>query len=185
MTPAELVGLLAEPERLRVVAALALGARTPSQLAVATGLDGRTLSAALRRLGSGGLVGADGDGFVLRAELFKQAAREAAPESPASYEHLDPRAAATLRVFLRDGRLAGLPAQRGRRRTLLEHVVASFEPGVRYPEREVDAVLRAWCGEGPVDHVSLRRHLVDEDLLARDAGEYWRAGGWVDVLDGG
>jgi hypothetical protein len=66
---------------------------------------------------------------------------------------------------------------RGKRRVVLEHIVASFEPGVRYPEREVDAVLRAWHP----DHASLRRYLVDEDLLARDAGEYWRTGGYVDI----
>jgi len=47
---------------------------------------------------------------------------------------------------------------------------------VRYPEREVDAMLRAWHP----DHAALRRHLVDEDLLARDAGMYWRIGGPTD-----
>jgi hypothetical protein len=67
---------------------------------------------------------------------------------------------------------------------VLEHVAATFEPGRRYPEREVDAVLRAWTGDarpsGP-DHATLRRYLVDHGLLARDRGEYWRSGGWVDA----
>ena len=35
------------------------------------------------------------------------------------------------------------------------------------------AVLRAWHP----DHAALRRYLVDELLLARDAGIYWRIGG--------
>jgi hypothetical protein len=30
-----------------------------------------------------------------------------------------------------------------------------------------------------VDHVTLRRYLVDYRLLDREAGEYWRSGGWV------
>jgi hypothetical protein len=34
-----------------------------------------------------------------------------------------------------------------------------------------------------VDHVSLRRYLVDERLLAREGDTYRRCGGWVDVLD--
>ena len=38
VTPAEIVGLLAEPDRLRVLAALVLGARSPSDVASATGL---------------------------------------------------------------------------------------------------------------------------------------------------
>jgi hypothetical protein len=28
----------------------------------------------------------------------------------------------------------------------------------------------------------VRRHLVDEGLLSREDGLYWRSGGWVDVL---
>ena len=60
---------------------------------------------------------------------------------------------------------------------MLEHIVACFEPGVRYPERAVDAILRAWYD----DYVTLRRYLIDEDLMARENGLYWRAGGYVDV----
>jgi hypothetical protein len=74
-----------------------------------------------------------------------------------------------------DGRLVSIPAARGKRRVILEHIVAAFEPGVRYPEREVDAILRAWHP----DHAALRRYLVDELLLSRDAGIYWRIGGPV------
>jgi hypothetical protein len=70
-----------------------------------------------------------------------------------------------------------IPATRGKRRVVLEHIVAAFEPGVRYPERTVDAILRAWHD----DHASLRRHLVDEGLMDRHAGEYWRSGGYVQL----
>ncbi|HEY2948659.1 MAG TPA: DUF2087 domain-containing protein [Micromonosporaceae bacterium] len=45
-------------------------------------------------------------------------------------------------------------------------------------EREVDAVLRSFYKR---DWVSLRRHLVDEGLMAREDGWYWRTGGYVDV----
>jgi hypothetical protein len=65
---------------------------------------------------------------------------------------------------------------------VLEHVAQTFEPGRRYPEREVDAVLRAWTEGGATDHAALRRYLVDHQLLSREGGEYWRSGGWVDVL---
>jgi hypothetical protein len=81
-----------------------------------------------------------------------------------------------LRTFIQDGRLRRIPAARGKRRVVLEHLAAAFEPGLKYPERQVDAVLRAWHH----DHASLRRYLVDEDLLAREDGVYWRIGGPVD-----
>jgi hypothetical protein len=87
-----------------------------------------------------------------------------------------------VRAFVSDGRLVRLPARRARRRLVLEHIVASFEPGRRFPEREVDVVLRSWCAGGETDHVAVRRHLVDEGLLSRADGLYWRSGGWVDVL---
>ncbi len=87
-----------------------------------------------------------------------------------------------LRAFLADGRLVRLPARRARRRLVLEHVARSVEPGRRFPEREIDVVLRAWCDGGETDHVALRRYLVDEGMLTRADGMYWRSGGWVDVL---
>lgn len=90
-----------------------------------------------------------------------------------------------LRAFLSDGRLVRLPARWARRRAVLEHIVQSFEPGQRIPEQEVDVVLRAWCADGATDHVTLRRYLVDEGLLSRDHGIYWRSGGWLDVLGPG
>ena len=65
VTPEHLVGLLAEPERLRVVAAVVLGARTPPDIALAAGLDLRVVLKALRRLEAGGLVSSGADGVEL------------------------------------------------------------------------------------------------------------------------
>lgn len=177
MHAGELCGLVAEPERLATFAAVVLGARTPEQVVEATGLPVRRVAAALRRLEQGGLVGVSGDGLVADGSAFKRAARAAAPDpeqGPAL--DTDPDRAAVLRNFLHDGRLTRMPAARGKRRVVLEHIVAAFEPGVKYPEREVDAVLRAWHE----DHATLRRYLVDEGLLTREAGVYWRTGGPVD-----
>lgn len=82
-----------------------------------------------------------------------------------------------LARFLTGGRIAQMPAKRSRRLVVLDHVARAFEPGRRYAERDVNVVLRAFF----TDYAALRRYLVDEGFLARDAGEYWRAGGHVDV----
>lgn len=181
MEPEELCGQLAEPERLAAFAAVVLGARTVAEVADATGMPVREVEAALRRLSAGGLVGSAEGQLVADTSAFKQAVREARAAAPAA-KHAepldpDPARAAVLRAFIRDGRLVRLPAARGKRRVVLEHIAASFEPGVRYREREVDAVLRAWHP----DHATLRRYLVDEQLMARERGSYWRIGGpvWV------
>lgn len=172
MTPEHLVGLLAEPERLRVVAAVVLGARTPSAVAAATGLDLKVVLKAVRRLESGGLVSSGADGLAVRDEVFKEVASSVPAPEP---EHEDQ----VLRAFVRGGRLVRFPTQGVKRRTVLEHVAQTFEPGRRYPETEVNAALKAWCEGGEADHISLRRYLIDAGLLSRDAGLYWRSGGPV------
>ena len=80
------------------------------------------------------------------------------------------RADPSLLVFLRDDRIAQMPAKMGRRRVLLAEIVHAFEPGIRYPEPAVDAFLRSLHD----DHAALRRYLVDEGFLARADGVYWR-----------
>ena len=82
---------------------------------------------------------------------------------------------AQLRVYLRDGMIDAIPAKRSRRRLLLAEIAQAFEPGVRYSERQVNDVL----GALHPDYAALRRYLVDEQLMDRAAGEYWRIGGPV------
>ncbi|HEY6745722.1 MAG TPA: DUF2087 domain-containing protein [Mycobacteriales bacterium] len=174
-TSSGVVGLLAESDRLQVVSALALGATTIAEVAEATGLDPRVVVSALRRLERGGLVTREKDQLTLHAERFREAAREAAPADPAEPLSADPATDAVLRAFTRDGQITAFPVAQGRRRLLLEHVAAVFEPGVRYPEKEVNAILRAWYA----DYAALRRYLVDALLLERADGMYWRIGGPV------
>jgi hypothetical protein len=89
----------------------------------------------------------------------------------------DPAVRRVLRTYLSGGRLRMMPRPGAKRRTVLEYLATQFEPGVRYPEAQVNAVLRAYHD----DFAALRRYLVDEGLLAREGGVYWRSGGWVDV----
>jgi hypothetical protein len=178
MEPATIVGLLADPVRLKVVAALALGAGTLEEVAEAAGLPLKDVALAARRLARAGLVRRDGRALALRDEVFGAAARAAAEAAPPP-EPLssDPAEDAVLSAFVRDGRLVSIPAQQSKRRVVLQHVVRVFDVGVRYPEREVNALLAVWHA----DVAALRRYLVDEGLLTREAGVYWRSGGWVDV----
>jgi hypothetical protein len=173
-----IVGLLADRTRLRVVAALALGAGTLEEVAEVAGLPLKDVALAARRLARAGLVHRDGHLLALHEERFGAAARAAAEAAPAA-EPLsdDPAEDAVLSAFVREGRLMSIPAQHSKRRVVLEHLVRVFEPGVRYPEREVNALLAVWHA----DVAALRRYLVDEGLLTREAGVYWRSGGRVDV----
>jgi hypothetical protein len=179
--PAALIGVLASPVRLRVFAALVLGARTADEVAGRARLRLPETLRSLLSLQSAGLALREDEGWypVLlplqrAAAAASSAARPDDPDDPALTE-LTRDEAAVFRAFVRDGRIVALPAQRGRRLVLLDHVARAFEVGVRFPEREVDAVLRAFYD----DHVTLRRYLVDEGFLSREAGQYWRSGGTV------
>ena len=179
---ADVVGLLAEGDRLRCVAALALGASTVGEVATAAGLDVRRTGRALSRLVDGGLVEWDRHGYRLLEEELRASARAAAAAGPAPDEHggAPPEVARVLRAFVRDGRLTSVPAVRSKRLVVLDWLAQAFEPGRRYPEREVNKILR----ERHEDTAGLRRALVDEGFMDRAGGRYWRIGGTVDTPGG-
>ena len=80
-------------------------------------------------------------------------------------------------TFVKDGRLVTVPAKRAKRLVVLDHIAQAFEPGRTYTEIEVNAALRPYHD----DVAALRRYLVDEQFLSREAGKYWRSGGTVAV----
>jgi len=217
----EIVGLLADGDRRRVVAAMILGADTAPDIARSAGLDVRAVASALHRLAERGLVIRDGEHAYVVEEAFALAARAAAealrsgagagvvgpggardePDARATREESEslrssagagvvgpggardePDARATreekvMRSFVRDGRITQIPMQHTKRRILLDWLVQDFEPGRRYSEPMVNLIL----GKRHPDTAALRRALVDEELMDRDHGEYWRIGGPVDT----
>ena len=178
-TSQSIVGMLAVPARMKVVAAVVLGAGSPGEIATATGLTDSDVTTALTRLVRGGLVVTVGGRLQLEHTVLADAARNGAPKRElVDYGVSDPKIAAVLKAFLTDGRLTSIPVSGRKRTAVLEYLVATFEPGRRYPEREVNAILSSFHP----DTAALRRYLVDEGLLSREAGVYWRTGGWVDVV---
>lgn len=170
-----LVGLLADPTRRAVFAALVLGEDESSAIAECIGAPIRETMAAIDRLVAGGLVERLDQGrFHLLAGAFQLAARREAPVEPPS-EHGD-ETVDRRRILDRaivDGRLVAMPAKHSRRLVVLDHIAQRFEPGLRYTERQVNAMLASI----DADTAALRRYLVDERFLDRAEGEYWRIGG--------
>ena len=175
---ATLLGLLADPDRLRVVAALVLGARTPAEVAARAGVEVARAGKALARLTSGGLVEQEGSNHRLVVERFREAfeSLDRSPPPPAQFGR-GPDADRVLRAFVRDGRLTSIPAVHSKRRVVLDYVAGLFEPGKVYPEPEVNRRL----AEVHPDFAALRRYLVDEEFLERREGFYWRVGGTFEV----
>jgi hypothetical protein len=77
-----------------------------------------------------------------------------------------------------------LPKKQLDRHILLISSILKLEPGRRYSENELNDELRTWTSRfgGPfgLDHVTLRRYLVDEKYLPRDP-----AGGTYELATNG
>jgi hypothetical protein len=173
MEPYDLVALLADERRRQVAAALVLGASTLDEVKAATGLSSRAAGTALNRLVDGELVVRGDDGtYLLLGEAFRLATMRAAPPPEAGAVDDDDK---VLRSCFRDGRLVRIPVKRAQRLLVLDRLAQEFEPGTRYSERQVNAALRRFHD----DVAALRRYLVDEGMLDRAKGEYWRSGGTV------
>ncbi|MFL5798840.1 MAG: DUF2087 domain-containing protein [Actinomycetota bacterium] len=173
---------LADSERLAIAGALALGPRTAEELSDACGLALSRVRRHLNRLASAGLASVDPDRrtYRLAADALRAAARDAGPsrEPGLALGAVDEEEETVLRQWFVGGRLKEIPAKRATRMVVLTRLALEFDVGVRYHEREVNETLRRFHP----DVASLRRYLVDEDLLSRDRGEYWRSGGPVELL---
>lgn len=75
-----------------------------------------------------------------------------------------------LRRFLVDGRLRSIPARQKKKEVVLRFLFQQFEGERIYTESEVNSVLASYHE----DFASLRRYLVDANLLQRENGIYWR-----------
>jgi hypothetical protein len=180
-TPDEILRALADPERLRVAGALARRDAGSRELAEALELPLARVRKHLNRLSATGVARLNDDRrtYRLDPETLRWAAGQVGPprEIGLALGAANDGEEAVLRAFFRNGRLTEIPTKASKRRIVLERIALEFEPGVRYEEREVNAVV----GRFFADHAALRRSLVDGGFLDRDHGVYWRAGGRVDV----
>jgi hypothetical protein len=168
MTAARIAGLLTDEARLRVFAAVALGARSVDDVARSAGLGVAEVQSALPRLVAAGLLEQE-DGLRVQVSALDEAARDRPPrrrELPGA----TPEQADVLRNFVEEGRLTSLPARASRRCVVLEYLAGRFETGVAYDEDAVNETLAAFHP----DYATLRRYLVDAGLLERAGGVYRR-----------
>jgi hypothetical protein len=93
----------------------------------------------------------------------------AAEDAP---EHRLSEVERVVRAFIRDGRLVSIPAKPGKRNLLLPVILDRCFPDDRdYEEKEVNMRLALLHP----DVAALRRYLVDERLMTREAGIYRRS----------
>jgi hypothetical protein len=165
--PEEIVGLLADPLRRKVVALLDGVGRTPEEVSALTGSNGRSVHEQLGRLESAGMLKSADGRYVLVDDVFGRSVREAASQRLGALN--DKHTQLARRYFYRN-RLVQMPSEPWAVKVVLDLVAEDFEPGQIYTEREVNTTLYGWYG----DWALLRRLLVDRGYLSREHGRYWR-----------
>ena len=169
---------LLDPDRLAVVGLLAAQARSAAELSAAAGVREREVLETLGPLVAAGIVAREDHRYTLVRESLRDLARGLPQPQPADlavFYGMTEDEGAVLARFFRGDRLVEIPAAHGKRLVVLERIALDFEPGTRYPEAEINALLTRYHP----DYAALRRHLVDEGFLDRAQGVYWRAGGRV------
>jgi hypothetical protein len=171
---------LADESRLRLVGLLAGGERSVEELAALLQLTPPTVSHHLARLRELDLVAMRQDGtthlYRLNGEALRALSRSALEPAQIAALVDDVEGEAWERKVLRDffegERLKEIPASRKKRFVILKWLANRFEPGVRYPENEVNERLK----RHHPDAATLRRELVSDAhrLMQRDHGVYWR-----------
>ncbi|SFU99023.1 metalloregulator ArsR/SmtB family transcription factor [Alicyclobacillus macrosporangiidus] len=168
--------VLADESRLRILGILADHEASVDELSAYLGLKPPTVSHHLSRLRELGLVTMRAEGNVhfyrFQSDSLRQFSRLLQPERLASMARAEGNAweQKVLRDFLIGDQLKEIPASRKKRLVILKWLADKFEWDVRYPESQVNEMLK----RHHPDFATLRRELIGNKFMERDNGVYWR-----------
>lgn len=165
-----------DPVRLAALGRGVEGSLTVDSLSNALGITSREALETIGNLRVAKLI--DGDGNLVMETLHEIASTLSKPLAASAEitagDWSEPETK-ILETFFTGDRLREIPTQHAKRRVVLERLAQEFEPGARYDEGTVSERLAAYHD----DYAALRRYLVDEGILTRAEGMYWRSGGRI------
>lgn len=170
--------VLGNESRLKIIGLLANQERSVGELAELLDLKEPTVSHHLSLMKELDLVGVRAEGnariYRLNTHALESMSKEMFTRS--NLATLVDRTAdvsweqKVLRNYLDGERVKAIPAQYKKQRVLLHWMVEKFEKGVQYPESEVNKIIQ----HHHPDSAWFRRSLIDQRLMARERGIYWR-----------
>lgn len=166
---------LVDVDRLKIIGLLALEPLTTQEMASRLQVRPVAVVRHLDYLVHAGLVRNEASIYRLDTHALEEKARvllahEKQRFTPEGEQGEDFNRKVLGDFFNPDGSLKSFPAQQKKLLIVLEYIVQSFEFEKRYTEKQVNEILKRFHE----DTASLRRWLVDNRLLARQSGEYWR-----------
>lgn len=175
----DFIKALAHADRLKIVGMLTQKPSTLAEIAAGLSLPSRETFKHLAFLEHVGVVHKEEERYELDSnglEVITRRQFEGKRLSYVSKPDLEPSSQKVLATFLNtDGTIRQVPNSRTQAekfRVVLEYILAAFEPGAVYTEKEVNSILHRFNE----DVAGLRRDLVDAKMLARkrDGSKYWR-----------
>jgi DNA-binding HxlR family transcriptional regulator len=167
---------LSDSSRLLIVSALREKPQYVEELAQRLSLSESTVSFHLKKLEAAQLVVKEKQQyyvmFQLQERLFESSLKElvsfANPQVEAQNRRFEEYRAKVLSTYFTNGVLLKLPSQYKKKIIILEEILKLFHSDRIYLEKEVDEIIK------PVfaDYVSIRRYLIDEQMMNRNAGKY-------------
>ncbi len=170
---------MADINRLKIIGLLANQVYTGEQLAEILNLAPSTVSHHLARLSAAGLVSARSEQYYavyqLESERLEQAARRLLERESLNAlvggADVDAYDRKVLKTFLTpQGRIKQIPAQYKKQEVLNRYLVEKFDKDRQYSEKEVNEILSQYHE----DTAWFRRAFIDNRLMARKDGFYWR-----------
>jgi hypothetical protein len=162
-------------KRLKIAGLLVGESLTVTHIAERSGLSPKEAMDHLGYLTHFGYLKSQANTYTLDSEAFNSLSRQVLQGTSTrakmeDFEGEDYERKVLKDFIAADGHLTAVPTQQKKRLVVLHHIVQAFEPGVKYPEKQVNEILRRF---NP-DTASLRRYLVDDGLLTRENSVYWR-----------
>ncbi len=176
---------LADKSRLAIVNSLLERHQYVEELAKRHGLAASTVSFHLKKLEQAGLIRSKKEQYYVMLEAneelletpLKEIISAAQGDNKLQQKRIDEYQSKVLNSFFRHGILDKLPAQHKKRLIVLEQFVQRFEPGRRYTENEVTDLIRPLFD----DYCTIRRLLIEENMLQREGTTYWRDAGTKEI----
>ena len=181
MTETEAIHLfkcLSDKSRLQILKSLAIEDMYVERLAERLGITAPTVSFHLKKLAEAGTVTSYKSQYYmmysLKKDIFETSILDIIQEKSDEADVQARRDAVyrqkVLDAFFEYGKLKAIPAQRKKERIVLEAIVQEFDYDRIYSEREVNLIIADFYD----DFCTIRRDMIGEGLMNRDARGYWR-----------
>ena len=181
MTESEVIALfkaLSDKSRLQILKSLSIEDMYVERLAQRLDLTPATVSFHLKKLSLVGAVSSYKSQYYTMYSLNRAVLNtgilslilDKSEEADEQQKRDEQYRQTVIDSFFEYGKLKSIPAQRKKKRIILEVIAGKFECDHVYTEREVNMIIADFHD----DFCTIRRDMISEKLLERDRTGYWK-----------